>query len=73
VGDCIMMGCDLHDESVQLVFAVDRDEPRKRSFRNTASGWQAMIGMLKASSIEQPRARVVSAYEACSQGFGLHD
>ncbi len=70
---CIMVGCDLHDDSMLVKFALGRQKPRKRSFRNTRSGRKAMIEMLKRMSANAQDADVVFAYEASSQGFGLYD
>jgi len=72
--DCIVVGCDLHDETMLLKFALGRQKARKRSFRNTRSGREAMIKMmLKWLSANAQGADVAFAYEASSQGFGLYD
>ncbi|MCK4375440.1 MAG: IS110 family transposase [Candidatus Brocadiae bacterium] len=70
---CIMVGCDLHDDSMLVKFALGRQKPQKRSFRNTRSARGAMIEMLKRMSANAQGAEVVFAYEASSQGFGLYD
>lgn len=68
----IMVGCDLHDETMLLMIAEGRGEAFKRSYRNTHSGHRAMIKALKEQARER-RARVICAYEASGLGFDLHD
>jgi len=68
-----MAGCDLHDETMLLKFALGRHKPQKRSFKNTASGREAMIKMFGKISAQAGGAQVIVAYEASAQGFGLYD
>ena len=68
----IMIGCDLHDESMLLKVAEGRDEPRTRSVKNTPAGRDRMIRELKKQA-EASDAEIVFAYEASGQGFGLYD
>src|ERR1035437_8202118 len=67
----IMIGCDLHEESMILKIAEDRETPETRTVKNTASGRAAMIGDLRRRA--KASVRVVFAYEASGQGFGLYD
>jgi transposase len=46
----IMVGCDLHDRSMLIRYAVDTGEPQQLSFDNTAAGRLQMIGRLKSLS-----------------------
>jgi transposase len=69
----IMVGCDLHDENLLVQFAEGRGEPETRSFGNTGGGRRAMETMLKKRAEELDGARIVFAYEASAQGFGLYD
>ena len=71
--NCIMTGCDLHDKTMLLKIARGRGEPEKRSFRNTLYGRAAMVKDLKRRSQAAAGAKVVFAYEASGQGFGLYD
>jgi transposase len=68
----IMVGCDLHDKTMLLKIAEGRGKAQTRSYRNTPEGRKAMIAALKKQACEA-KAKVVFAYEASSQGFGLHD
>lgn len=66
----IMVGCDLHDATMLLKVAVGRRPAEMLSVRNTRAGRSRMIGDL----LERARgARVIFAYEASGQGFGLYD
>jgi len=69
----IMIGCDLHEESMILKIAEDRHAPETRTVNNTASGRAAMIGDLRRRAQAAGGARVIFAYEASGQGFGLYD
>ena len=71
--DYIITGCDLHDNSIVLKISRNSDEPESRSFRNTTSGRKGMIAELKKRAKDAGGARIVFAYEASSQGFGLCD
>ena len=69
----IMIGCDLHDESMILKVAEDRQTPETRSVKNTASGRAAMVADLRRLAKAAGGARLVFVYEASGQGFGLYD
>jgi transposase len=69
----IMVGCDLHDRSMLLKIARGREEAQKRSFSNDAGGRAAMMGYLQAEAEAVGEAKVLFAYEAAGQGFGLYD
>ena len=69
----IMVGCDLHDRSMLLKIARGREEAKKRSFSNDAGGRAAMIAYLQAEAEAAGEAKVLFAYEASGQGFGLYD
>jgi transposase len=70
---CINVGVDLHDGSLVLRWAVDRDEPCAGTFSNDARGLEDMIRMFQEMCWALPESRVLFAYEASSQGFGLYD
>jgi len=73
MANCIMVGCDLHDKTLVLRYALGRGRVEGRTFANDRPSRQAMIAWL----IEQRRSRrvgrVLFAYEASSEGFGLYD
>ena len=69
----IMIGCDLHDQTMLLKIALGRGEPEMLSVRNTAAGRAKMIQRLRDRSAAAGGARVLFAYEASGQGFGLYD
>ena len=69
----IMIGCDLHDRSMLLRYAVGKGEPQQLSFDNDARGRSLMIGRLKRLAEKYQASRIVFAYEASGLGFGLSD
>jgi transposase len=70
---CIMVGCDLHDKSMLLRVAVDREAPLTRSWGTSAAARQAVIADLRRRAERVGAGRVVLAYEACGFGFRWHD
>ena len=71
--ETIMVACDLHDRSMLLKIARGRTAGETRSVPNTQSGRQKLLALLRERSQAAGGARVVFAYEASGQGFGLHD
>lgn len=71
--NCIMVGCDLHNRSLLNKMAQGRGKVEKRSFGNTVAGRAAMIRDLRRRCERADGAKVVFAYEASGQGFGLYD
>ncbi len=69
----IMIGCDLHDGTMVLKTALGREEPETRWVDNTAKGRKALVAQLLDSAKAAGGARIVFAYEASGQGFGLYD
>jgi transposase len=69
----IMDGIDLHDDMIVSRIAKNAEESVKRSYKNTRAGRIALIRDLKALAECLPQTRIVAAYEASSQGFGLYD
>jgi transposase len=72
VSDFIMVGCDLHDRSMLLRIAEDRREPETRTYRTDRAAREKLVGDLQARA-RQSKGRVIFAYEACAQGYGLYD
>ena len=66
----IMVGCDLHDQTMLLKVARGREKAQTMSVKNTAAGRAQMISQLKSLADGDP---IVFVYEASGQGFGLHD
>lgn len=66
-----MIGCDLHDASMMLKVAVGAGEAIKKSF--ATSYVEEMIAWVKDFAQRQQALRIVFAYEASGQGFGLYD
>jgi transposase len=67
----IMIGCDLHDVWMRLKIAPGRGKAVSKSFA-TADVW-AMIAWVKEFAVQHGASRIVFAYEASGQGFGLYD
>jgi len=73
MGKYIIAGCDLHDASMLLKVAVDRQESEKLYFDNDPEGRQKMIVELKRRKKAARADRVYFAYEASGLGFTLYD
>jgi transposase len=73
MANCIMIGCDLHDKSMLLKIAVDRDKPVVHQWGSGAGSRRAMIADLQRRARQAGARRIVFAYEACGFGFRLHD
>ena len=71
--DCIMVACDLHDKTMLLKIARGREAPQTCSVANTLQERRKLLSMLKKRSEAADGARVIFAYEASCQGFGLYD
>jgi transposase len=69
----IMIGCDLHDETMLLKVAVGRAAPEMRSFGNDRRGREALWQFLERLAAAHGGARIVFAYEASGQGYQLYD
>ena len=69
----IMIGCDLHDRSMLVRFAVGGSEPQQKSFANDAPGRARMIQTFQQLAKTQRCSRIVFVYEASGQGYGLSD
>lgn len=69
----IMVACDLHDKTLVLMVARGRKAAETVTLSNTSSGRLKLIRRLKEQSQAAGGARVIFAYEASGQGFGLYD
>lgn len=70
---CIMVACDLHDETLKLKIAEGRAKAEVRTVENTPRGRRALMREIEDRSDKAGGARVIFAYEASCQGFRLHD
>lgn len=70
----IMAGCDVHEKSLVLAWAVDREAPRRRCFSNDAAGRERLLGSLQEQAAgDGAETTIWLVYEASSQGYGLYD
>lgn len=73
MAEFIMVACDLHDKTMVLKIARGREAAEKLTVRNTSSGRVRLIEQLRERAQAAGEARVIFAYEASGQGFGLYD
>lgn len=71
--DCIMVAVDVHDRSLAVEDAVGRGKPRKSQYANDRDGRRRMLSHYKRRAKAEGASRVVFAYEASSEGYGLYD
>lgn len=69
----IMVGCDLHDRSMLIRSAVDQRKPEEKSFSNDSLGRELLVEYLQRRAVDEGADRIVVAYEASGQGYGLSD
>jgi len=69
----IMVGCDLHDRNMLLKVSVGTAQPQQMEYTNERSGRRRMIHRLKSLAEKHGATRIVFAYEASGQGYGLSD
>lgn len=69
----IMVGCDLHDQTLLLRVGRGRGAGETMAVRNSRAGRAKLIERLGGLAREAGGARIVFAYEASGQGFGLYD
>lgn len=73
MSNIILSGCDVHDRTLATRTAVGCGRAEAKGFENSPEGWAKLAEDLKARSKGEGGARIVLAYEASGQGFGLHD
>lgn len=73
MSDCIMVGCDLHQKTLVLRYAIGRGRVEARTFANDLSSREVMISWLRELQRCRRAGRILFAYEASSEGFGLYD
>jgi transposase len=70
----MMIGCDLHDKSMLVKTAIDaKEQIGTRSFSNDPPGRHELVVWLRERAEREGVERIVLAYEASGQGFGLCD
>jgi transposase len=67
----IMIGCDLHDRTMLLRVADELGKTVTKQFVTSEAA--TMIAWVKDFAQERGASRIVLAYEASGQGFGLYD
>lgn len=67
----IMIGCDLHDASMRLRMAFDSEKSVGKSF--PTQDVPAVVAWAREFAAGHGASRIVLAYEASGQGFGLYD
>jgi len=67
----IMIGCDLHDSTTVLMVADGPGTPVRKGF--VTANRAGMIEWLHDYAVRRGAERIVFAYEASGQGFGLYD
>ena len=73
MANCIMVGCDLHDKTLVLRYAVGRGRIEGRTLANDRPSRQVLIAWLDQLRRSHRAGRVLFTYEASSEGFGLYD
>jgi len=73
MANCIMVGCDLHMKTMVLKYAVGRGAIQSRTFANNRPARRAMVDWLNQGRCHRIADRLLFAYEASSEGFGLYD
>lgn len=69
----ILVGCDLHDDSLVLQVSVGAEAPVLRKYGNNRVARTNMLRDLRALAQKHSAERIVFAYEASGLGFTLHD
>ncbi|HJT31901.1 MAG TPA: IS110 family transposase [Pirellulales bacterium] len=67
----IMIGCDLHDVSLVLKVAEGPGPSLRKAFLTARRA--ELIEWIRAYAAQRQATRIVFAYEASGQGFGLYD
>jgi transposase len=73
MSNVIMIGCDLHEDSLMLKMATGLEAAETRQWKNTARDRQRMVADLQKRARKAGAARMVFAYEASAAGYGLYD
>jgi transposase len=68
-----MVAVDVHDRSLIVEDAIGRAAPQKSQYANDRDGRRRMLSHNKRRAKAEGASRVVFAYEASSEGYGLYD
>jgi transposase len=71
--EVIVVGCDLHDDSLVLQIGVGAGAPMLRKFGNFPAARASMVREVRALAAKHGAERVVFGYEASGLGFVLCD
>jgi transposase len=69
----IMLGIDVHDATLVIKMACDGEKPETLRYDNTPEGRRQLWSILSGVAKKHRGVRVIMAYEASCQGFGLYD
>ena len=69
----ILVGCDLHDDSLVLQVSVGADAPVLKKYGNNPLARAIMVRELRALALKHSAERIVFAYEASALGFTSYD
>jgi transposase len=67
----IMIGCDLHDKNMRLRMAADAGKVVAKTI--ATADVPELLTWATAFAVQHDASRIVLAYEASGQGFGLYD
>jgi transposase len=67
----IMIGCDLHDKNMRLRMAADAGKVVAKTI--ATADVPGLLAWARAFAVQHDASRIVLAYEASGQGFGLYD
>ena len=67
MSDCIMVGCDLHDRSMLLKWALGKEPSKKLTFANTPERRRRMIELL------HDKAEVLGVERIAARRYGVAD
>ena len=73
MGNCIMTAVDVHDKNLIVEDAVGREKPGRSQYGNDRDGRRRMLSHYRRRAKAEDASRVVFAYEASSEGYGLYD
>jgi len=69
----LVVGADVHDESIRVRFSVGQADPIGKSFGGNRTSRAAMIKQLRLEAQRLDTTRIMLAYEASSVGYLLWD
>ena len=69
----IISGMDVHERTIKTCTAVENGTAEVRTFSNSEEGRNALIQYFRGLAKLHGCQEIVTSYEACSLGFGLHD